>query len=124
MTFPFSRFASLTTLLYAYVIAGPIIRGGYDVMRLEFPEGLGFLYGLGFAWIMAEWLKADCRKRGIGWVLDLGMFVYIVWPLIMAYHLIKTRRAKGLLVIMGFGVAYLGAWTVGSVMALWSEFSH
>jgi hypothetical protein len=43
----------------------------------------------------------------------MGLFLYIAWPVIMPYYLVKTRGAKGLLVILGFVGAYLGAQMAG-----------
>jgi hypothetical protein len=45
------------------------------------------------------------------------MFLYMVWPFIMPYYLIKTRGARGLLGILGFVGAYIGGLVVGVAMA-------
>jgi hypothetical protein len=47
------------------------------------------------------------------WVYDLGFFLCIAWPFVVPYYLVKTRGAKGLLVILAFIGAYVGATIVG-----------
>jgi hypothetical protein len=52
------------------------------------------------------------------WVYDLGFFLCIAWPLIMPYYLFKTRGAKGLLVILAFIGAYVGAAILGITLSV------
>ena len=47
---------------------------------------------------------------------DMGLFLYVAWPLVLPYYLIKSRGAKGLLVILGFVAVYIGATFVGLIM--------
>ena len=54
-------------------------------------------------------MRTDSGKRGVKWVYDPGFFLCIAWPLVMPYYLVKTRSAKGLLVILVFIGAYVGA---------------
>jgi len=59
----------------------------------------------------------DSRLRGFSWIYDMGMFLYMVWPFIMPYYLIKTRGARGLPGIVGFAGAYIGGLVVGAIVA-------
>lgn len=65
---------------------------------------------------MGWWLLRDSRKRGVAWVYDTGFFLSIAWPVVMPYYLLKSRGLKGLLVVLGFVGAYLGAQLVGVVL--------
>jgi hypothetical protein len=58
----------------------------------------------------------DSRQRGIKWVFDMGLFLYMAWPFIMPYYLFKTRGAKGLLTILIFVGAYVGAYLAGVIL--------
>ena len=69
-------------------------------------------------WIFGWWLRSDSRKRGIILVYDLGFFLGIAWPLVMPYYLLKTRGARGLLIIFGFIVVYFGAAIAGSMVTI------
>ena len=77
------------------------------------PPGFSFLYLIGVAWAIAWWVLADCRERNIPSSIDHGWLVFFAWPLVLPYHLIKTRGLKGcgvLATLVGlFVVAYLTA---------------
>lgn len=73
--------------------------------------GFVFLYFLGVQWALAWWVLVDCRERGIHASIDHGWFVFFAWPVALPYHLIRTRGARGCLVIAGilgmFAATYL-----------------
>ncbi len=48
----------------------------------------------------------------------MGLFLYIAWPFILIYYLLKTRGAKGILVIIGFLGTCILAELVGIAVAL------
>ena len=105
-----SQVASPTKLLYMYVAVVQIVSGFYLAGSIEPPPLFALLYALGFLWIIGWWLLKDSRKLGVEWVLDMGLFLYIAWPLIMPYYLLKTRGVKGILAIIVFiGVFVMAA---------------
>jgi hypothetical protein len=112
-----SRIFSPTVLLYAFVVITQIGRGIYIVIEGDSPAFLTFATALGFVWIVGWWMRRDSRRQGIAWVYDMGMFLYILWPFIMPYYLLKSRGVRGLLVILGFAVAYIGGLLVGGLSA-------
>jgi hypothetical protein len=116
MSKPISRVATPAALFYLFVIAAQMIGGFYLAREQEPPQAFSLLYALGFVWVMGWWLLNDSRARGVGWVLDMGLFLYIAWPLIMPYYLIKTRGWKGLLVILIFLGVYVGAALAGAAL--------
>jgi hypothetical protein len=113
-----SRIVSPTTLLYAFVVTSQIGYGIYLVTEGEPPPAFSLGTGLGFLWIVGWWLHRDSRLRNIPWIYDMGMFLYLLWPLIMPYHLIKTRGSQALFPILGFAVAYIGGRVVGGTIGL------
>lgn len=112
-----SRIFSPAVLLYAFVVITQISRGIYTVLEGDAPAFLTFVIALGFVWIVGWWMRRDSQRRGIAWVYDMGMFLYILWPFIMPYYLLKSRGVRGLLVIFGFAVAYIGGLLVGGLAA-------
>ena len=112
-----SRIFSPTVLLYAFVVISQIGHGIYLVTEGGPPAGFTFVSALGFIWLVGWWLRRDSRLRSISSVYDLGLFLYFLWPFIMPYYLLKTRGARGLLVVLGFAVAYLGGLLVGVTIA-------
>ena len=113
-----SRILSPVPLLYSFVIITQFAYGAYVGAQLEFPGAVTFLFTVGVLWAIGWWLRTDSRRKGVLSVYDLGLFLYLAWPLVMPYYLLKTRGAKGLLVILGFVVAYIGAAIIGIIMSV------
>ena len=111
-----SRILSPAPLLYSFVVVTQFAYGVYLGAQLELPPAVLLLYWLGFLWAVGWWLRTDSRRRGVASVYDMGFFLYIAWPLIMPYYLVKTRGTRGLLVILGFVGAYVGAALIGIIV--------
>src|SRR6266404_6387880 len=97
-----SRIFSPAPLLFSFVVLTHFAYGVYLGARLELPPAVTLLYWIGFLWAVGWWLRTDSRRREFAAVYDLGFFLYIAWPVVMPYYLVKTRGAKGLLLILGF----------------------
>ena len=108
-----SRIFSPIVLLYAFVVASQIGHGIYGVTEGEAPPAFTVITALGFLWIVGWWLRRDSKVRSVSGVYDLGMFLYILWPFIMPYYLLKSRGARGLLAVLGFAIAYIGGLLIG-----------
>ena len=113
-----SRMFSPAPLLYSFVVITQFAVGVYLGAQLEPPPVVTLLYWLGFLWAVGWWLRTDSRKRGVAAVYDLGFFLYIAWPVVMPYYLVKTRGAKGLLVMLGFVATYFGDAIVGMILSV------
>src|SRR5204862_7013966 len=113
-----SRMFSPVPLLYTFVVITQFACGAYLGAQLEFPAAVTFLFAVGILWAVGWWLRTDSRRRGVLSVYDLGFLLYLAWPIVMPYYLIKTRGAKGLLVILGFVVVYVGAAIMGLVFSV------
>jgi hypothetical protein len=113
---PLSGLSSPTALLYLYLIAAQVVTGVYLAREAKLPPAFSMLYPLGLLWAVGWWLRRDSVGRGVGWVFDMGLFLYIAWPVVMPYHLLKTRGAKGLLAILAFAGAYVGALFAGGLL--------
>jgi hypothetical protein len=111
-----ARINSATALLYLFLITTQVVGGVYLAREAEPPPAFSFLYPLGLLWVVGWWLRVDSRERGVAWVFDMGLFLYIAWPVFMPYYLLKTRGAKGLLVMLAAAGVYVGALIAGAVM--------
>lgn len=109
------KLLSPAALLYIYLVFMQVAYGVYIAADFEPPPAFTLTYSAGFLWIVGWWLLTDSRKRGIAGVYDLGLFLSIAWPFIMPYYLLKTRGAKGLLVILAFVGTYIVASAVGVI---------
>src|SRR5438132_11353764 len=119
-----SRTLSPTVFLYTFVVITQFAYGLYLGQQIEAPGAYTLLHWAAQLWIIGWWLRTDSRKRGIIWVYDLGFFLCIAWPIVMPYYLVKTRGAKGLLVILGFVGTYLGAAIVGIIVSVSATVLH
>jgi hypothetical protein len=113
-----SRILSPAALLYLFVVITQFVYGAYLGAQIEFPGAATFLFTFGLLWAVGWWLQRDSHRCGELSVYDLGFFLYLAWPIVMLYYLIKTRGAKGLLVMLGFVVAYVGAAIVGIILSV------
>jgi hypothetical protein len=95
---------------------GQAAAGFYSAVGVDEPPAFITLYPLALLWAAGAWLRADSRARGVKWVLDMGLFLYIAWPLLMPYYLFKTRRARGLLVAFAFVVVFAAATGAGAIL--------
>ncbi len=112
------RILSPAPLLYSLVVITQFAYGAYLGAELEFPGAATFIFTVGLLWAVGWWLRRDNRRRGVLSIYDIGFFLYLAWPIVMPYYLIKTRGAKGLVVMLGFVAAYVGAAMVGIVFSV------
>ena len=112
------RILSPTVLLYSFFVLTQFAYGLYLGRQMEMPPAYTLLHWAAQLWIIGWWLLSDSRKHRVAWVYDLGFFLCIAWPLVMPYYLVKTRGAKGLLAILGFVAAYIGAAVAGIIVSV------
>lgn len=111
-----SKLGTPTALLYIFVVLTQVASGIYLAGESEEPPSFALLYTLGFLWIIGWWLLKDSRERGVEWVYDMGFFLYIAWPFIMVYYLLKTRGVQGFVVILTFAGVITGALLIGMMV--------
>ncbi|NOS71783.1 MAG: hypothetical protein HOP33_17875 [Verrucomicrobia bacterium] len=64
--------------------------------------------------VMASWVMADARKRGLRLCHDYDSFVFFVWPIVVPVYLFKTRGVRAFLTL----VCFIGIWLIASLPAL------
>lgn len=116
MTNPFFKLLSPAGLLYVYLVLTAVAQGVYFASGIEEPAFFTLLYPLGYLWIVGWWLRGDSRKHGIAWLYDMGMFLNLAWPFVMPYYLLKTRGARGLLVLVIVASLFLAAFGLGAAL--------
>ena len=117
------KIAKLTTpgaAIFVYTFALQFIDNLYALQGIESPVVWDVLSRIVFVWLIWSWLLDDSRKRGIGWVLDLGMFLYLAWMIVLPYHLFKTRGwAAFVPILFFFAIALIG---FVSAVVVWAAF--
>ena len=72
-------------------------RGILDALRLDPPPSLEFLYAAIFVCGVVWWLRAEIQSSAATRMYCAGLLAYTAWPIIIPYHLLKTRGLNGLL---------------------------
>src|ERR1043166_2965650 len=118
MTFTVSRIFSPAALLYSFVLIAQFAFGFYLGGHFEPPPAVNLGYSLAFLWAVGWWLQKDNRERRVASVYDVGFFLSVAWPIVMTYYLVKTRGARGMLYVLVFIGAYVGAAVVGVILSV------
>lgn len=108
-----SRFRSLFSapviVFCAFVVFAQVTSVLYFAYELELPSTFDVWHALGFWGILCWWLREDSKKYGVGWVLDMGFFLYVAWIFILPYHLFKTRGVRAFTTILLFIAIFVAA---------------
>jgi hypothetical protein len=113
MTTFLSRLASPAACLYSFLVVTQFANGLYFASGLERPPAFALLNSAALLWLFGWWAVRDSRGRGLPWIYDFGFFLTVAWPLVAPYYLLKTRGAKGLILIVAFVAAYVAAGVTG-----------
>jgi len=93
-------------------------QGLYAALQVEEAGAMPLVRKLLFIWSIGWWIQKDSCTRRIGWPTDLGFFLSIAWPVVLFYHLFRTRRLKALLLIAGYLTIFLTAAIAGAVLGV------
>src|SRR5262245_53991668 len=103
-----------TKMLALLFLVGNIGSAVAGARQEPVPSGFALLRLVGFQWALAWWVIDDCRRREISTSVDHGGFVFFAWPLVLPFHLFKTRGVRGCVLLPAavvglFVVTYLVA---------------
>ena len=98
----------LIILIFIYHV-GAAIYQAYGVEPLPTFE---FLYDAAFLSGVVWWLRGEAKRSAVTPVYCQGMLVGIGWLIIIPYHLLKTRGARGLLPLF----ALVGSFVLARVL--------
>ena len=83
--------------------------GIINARGLEPSPGLEYLYTAAFVCGVVWWLQAETQRSPVTRMYCAGMLVSSAWPIIIPYHLLKTRGVKGLLPLFALIATFLFA---------------
>ena len=115
---PFSQLTFTGVLTFVVVASFGFTQGLYAALQLEEPGALPFVQKIFVLWSLGWWIQKDSRTRDIDSPTDLGFFLSIAWPIVLLYHLFRTRRLKALLLIAGYLAVFLTAVIAGVVLSI------
>jgi len=111
-----SGWISPTVALTAVFVIGNVGWAVAEAYSAPLPAAFLSLYYVGVPWALAWWVVADCRQHGFPTSIDHGWFVFFAWPVMVPYHLIQTRRARGCLIMAGMLGLFAASWGVALVV--------
>ena len=92
--------------------------GVFNVRGLEPLPSFEFLYSAIFICGVVWWLRAEIQSSPVTRLYCAGMLVSAAWPIIIPYHLLKTRGVKGLLPLFALIGTFVVAKALATVMYL------
>ena len=84
--------------IYSLIVASEELVTGTNLYRT---------WMLIFSFLVAIWAVEDKKLEEKEKNFSYGFLVLILWPVLLLYHLIKSRGIEGLLVYMGFWALYV-----------------
>jgi hypothetical protein len=101
--------------LLALVVLSLVV-GGYEAALFSMGHFVGLpfqaTWPLVFLVLLVLWVDQDCRERkNIYRPFEFGFLVFLFWLPYLPYYLLRTRKAWGLLWLLGFTLLfYSGYW--------------
>jgi len=77
---------------------------------------------LAFPLVMATWVMADARRRGLSLSYDYDTFVFLAWPLVVPAYLFQTRGTRAFLTLLCFAGICVFAVLAASVVFIIKQF--
>lgn len=101
----------ISTLIIAALLLCSLGNGYLEVVanmrQSSVSDTTRVLWGIVFVMLSAMWVQRDAEEKHLEEPFDFGFLVYLLLPVALPYHLIKTRGAKGMLATLGFLGLYL-----------------
>ena len=103
----------------AWIIAGIIslsavnaLLGAIAASRGVLPsESTEMLWFVVFSILAGVWLKNDISSDGSETARQIPHYaLFLFWPLVLPYHLVRSRGAEGFVLFVGFVATYLAPW--------------
>ena len=112
-----SRPYILTPLLaYMFAVLTGFEAGAYGARGIAVPGISRVFTYVGFLTVMTYWVRKDSKRSESWHAMDLGLYMFLLWPVMVPYYLLKTRGAKGLVPILTFLGSYVVAFIVGFIL--------
>jgi len=62
-----------------------------------------------------SWLQADARARRVPLVHDMGLFLWLAWPVLIPWYAVKTRGRHGVPLALLVGLAIITPMVLAAV---------
>ena len=104
-------------LIFALSAATQVERGACSAQNSDLPGSSALFQYVVFICLIGCWFDVDSREKKTLRVWDMGFFLYLAWPVIVPYYLLKTRGLKrALLTLLLFVIVNFGAFVAGATI--------
>ena len=113
----FSEAKIFAILIFVFVALIQVERGICYARHSEMPGPSVLVQYVVLFCLIAYWLDKDSHEKQVGRVWDMGFFLSVAWPVIIPYHLIKTRGIKrASLIFLFFAITFLAFFGIGAAL--------
>lgn len=110
------RFTFPAILIFVVVGIREVASGLYFGLGREEPALCPLLLSVTLFWAIGWWLSDDLRGRSEGFFYCRGLVLWIAWPVLLPYYLLKTRGRKALITMAIFVGLSLAATVLGDIL--------
>ena len=104
-------------LIFALLAAMEVERGACAVRHTDVSGPSTILQYVALLCLIAYWLEVDSRETKTLRLWDMGFFLYVAWPVIIPYYLVRTRGLKRAVAIcLLAAVVCIGAFFAGGAI--------
>ena len=105
-----------TIILIVFFLLANVGNCVYAAFGMQPSGGFMLLYYAGAFWAIAAWIIADARRLSVPLPFDMGWLTFFAWPVVLPYHVFRTRGVKGFLTLAGFVGLFLSTYLVGVIV--------
>ena len=102
----------LAILIFIYNFAAQF----FFASGVELSPAVELLYRAAFPCAAIWWLRSDAHRSSVKPLYCQGVMMSIAWFVIIPYHLLKTRGAKGFLPLLLLAGSFVAARTAATVI--------
>lgn len=99
------------TLLVAHVGSMLLAVSESSSARHELTSRFALLMAIGF------WFRQYSRKYGIGWPLDMGLFLIAASFIVVPYHVLRAEGKRGLPTLAALVALYFGTYGLAVLLS-------
>jgi hypothetical protein len=112
---PQSRPSFAAALVFGSTALAQASSGVINTLDPDAGQRFGVLVSLLLFSVTSSWWVHDRRRAGLWAGLDSGLFLGWAWPLLLPYHLIRTRRWRGVGILAVYVAVYCGFFYIASI---------
>lgn len=99
--------ALAVVMVVTHVASGLYAAGGVEV-----PKDIGLLSYFLLSVVLYSWFMGFAAEHRLSIPFEMGLFLYVAWWAIVAFYLVRERRARGLWPVVAFIALYIASYAL------------